>query len=151
VLFSSPSVDRPMCAKQHHIVTQHGLCTHQLCINMCPSLSRFSHLHLFLSKFKVPKHLFKSGHDVILSHLIFSHFKVIRRRTGKADSIGIPIQNYLLVNRNSNPFILLVGAPIPILLNISLVPTMRPGSIERRPVKEVVNDGLIDGQTRDLH
>ena len=41
-LFSSPSVDRPMCAKQHHTITQHGLCAHQLCINMCPHLCNTS-------------------------------------------------------------------------------------------------------------
>jgi len=122
-------------------------------------------LYLILSRFSLSTHYFskslkrpntRSNHDMalsylILSYLIFSHFKVTQRKTGKADSIGIPIQNYLLVNRHSNPLILLVGVPIPILLDISLIPTMRPSPIEGRPVEEVVDNGLIDGQTRDLH
>jgi len=97
----------------------------------------------------------RSNHDMALSYLILSylfssHFKVTRRRTGKADSIGIPIRNYLLVDWNSNPLVLLVGVPIPILLHISLIPTMRPTPIEGRPIKELVDGGLVNGQTRDL-
>ena len=90
---------------------------------------------------------------LILSYLILSFHTSshTRREQGKADSIGIPIKNYLLVDRHSNPLVLLVGVPIPILFNISLVPTMRPSPIEGQPVEEVVDNGLIDGQTRDLH
>jgi len=54
----------------------------------------------------------------------------LSKKAGKADSIGIPIQDYLLVNRNSNPLVLLVGVPIPILLDIGLVSTRRPRPIE---------------------
>ena len=90
---------------------------------------------------------------LILSYLLLSIFtpQVTRTRTGKADSTGIPIEDYLLVNRNRNPLILLVGGPIPILLNIRLISTIRPGSIEGCPVEEVVDNGLVDHQTRDLH
>jgi len=92
---------------------------------------------------------------LILSHLILSYLFTLQKshktKTGKADSIGIPIENYLLVDRNRDPLILLVGIPIHIPLDISLVSTMRPSSIEGQPIKELVDGGLIDGQTRNLH
>ena len=64
---------------------------------------------------------------MVLSYLILSfpfttqsHMK----KTEKADSIGIPIQNYLLIDWDSEPLVLLVRIPIGILLHISLIPTM---------------------------
>jgi len=113
----------------------------------------FHPFYSFLSKFKVPKHfvqimtwryLFLSY--LILSYLILSYLFTLQshtKKTRKADSIGIPIQNYLLVDWDCNPLILLIGAPIPILLHIRLVSTMRPRLIKGQPIEE-----LVDGSVR---
>jgi len=97
----------------------------------CHDFHLFTHYFLSLKRPNT-----RSNHDMALSYLILSYlfFFTLQshtKKTRKADSIGIPIQDYLLIDQNSNPLILLVGVPIPILLHISLVPTMRPGPVKR--------------------
>jgi len=105
-------------------------------------------------KFKAPEHSFKSRHNVILPYLFLISLKlqVTPIKTRKADSIGIQIKNYLLRGRSNDPFILLIRIPqsIEVQLVISLVSTMQPSLIIRLPVQVLVNDGLVDGQTRNL-
>jgi len=88
---------------------------------------------------------------LIFSYLIFSHFKVTIK-TRKADSIGIPIKNYLLGRSCHDPLVLLIGLPqsIEVQLVISIVPTMRPSLVIRLPIYVLVDGGLVNGQTGDL-
>jgi len=85
----------------------------------------------------------------ILSYLFTLQSHTIKTR--KADSIGIPIKDYLL-GRSHNPLVLLIRLPqsIEAQLVISIVPTMRPSLVIRLPVYLLVDGGLIDGQTRNL-
>jgi len=104
--------------------------------------------HFLLSSKRPNTH---SNHDMALSYLIFSHFKVTPSRRGKADSIGKPIKNYLLGRSCHDPLVLLIGLPNPIevQLIIGIIPSMRPSLIIRLPIQVLINN-LIGGQAGDL-
>jgi len=113
------------------------------------------HTHFLLSS-KRPNT--RSNHDMALSYLIFyllSYLFTLQShtiKTRKADSIGIPIKNYLLGRRCHDPLVLLIGLPqsIEVQLIISVVPTMRPSLVIRLPIYILVDGGLIEGQTGNL-
>ena len=123
-----------------------------LCLNthMCHDFHLFAY---FLLSSKRPNTC--SNHDIgiILSFLIlsFSHFKSHTIKTRKANSIGIPKENYLLRRSWHNPLILLIGFPqsIKVQLVISIVPTMRPSLVIRLPI-QILIDNLVGRQTGNL-
>jgi len=70
----------------------------------------------------------------------------------KADSIGIPIKNYLLGRSSHDPLVLLIGLPqsIEVQLVICIVPTVRPSLVIRLPIYITIDGGLVNGQTGNL-
>jgi len=92
---------------------------------------------------------------MVLSYLILSYLFTLQShtiKTRKADSIAIPIKNYLLGRSRHDPLVLLIGLPqsIKVQFVISIVTTMRPSLVVRLPIHVLVNDGLIDGQAGNL-
>jgi len=116
---------------------------------MCVVVTIFTFLTHFLLSSKCPNT--RSNHDMALSYLssyLLSYLFTLQShtiKTRKADSIGIPIKNYLFRRRSHHPRVLLIGFPqsIEVQLIIGIIPTMWPCLVIRLPIQVLVNDSLI--------